>query len=211
MNLDPYNLARHARKWHSMHGEDGITLALCNRLQPPRSFLEIGCAVAPDAPLENNCIILAKMDWDGIWVDKDADGVARLAAAYPPCVEGHPDTRRVYIGEAVTRENAHYLNVPGPLGVFSLDIDGNDYHVWDALDIQPYIAIVEVNTERPADVEYVMPYDPGYVSTPGHTNYGASLASMIELGKRKGMTFVCMAPPSVNAFFVRDDLVSRLE
>ncbi len=111
----------------------------------------------------------------------------------------------------ITRENIVALfeqtDVPNDLDLLVIDIDGNDYWVWQELRrYQPRVAVIEYNASYPPPREWVMPYDPDYVFD--GTNYaGASLASLDLLGRNLGYCLVGCDPDGVNAFFVREDLV----
>lgn len=185
MNLDPYGLAKYARKVYSQNQEDGITLELVRRLDPPRIFLEIG---AGDG-LENNTRLLQEAGWRGTWVDPALHEWQFGDFTKIPC-------------KAMVEQPPRFTD---PIGVFSLDIDGNDYHMWKAIGPGPAMCIIECNIERGLEEEFVMPYDPNYIAKAGDIDYGASVASMIALGRELGYTFVALE--HINAFFVRDDLM----
>jgi hypothetical protein len=193
VNLDPYGLAQYRKRISSQNGEDGITLALTTFAPTSNRFVEIGSGVGD----ENNTLVLLATGWHGIWIDP------LLTKSHTKAIETVPIRATTnWILRTPMLMNRYNI------GLLSIDVDGNDWHLWKAFGPGPAIVIIECNIERPLDVEYVMPYDPQHVSTPGHTNYGASLISMILLGREMGYTFVCME--HINAFFVRDDLVSKL-
>jgi len=84
--------------------------------------------------------------------------------------------------------------IPRNFDFLSIDIDGNDYHVWNAMEkYQPKVLIIEFNPTIPPEVDFIQPADPS-------TSQGASLSEMIKLGKKKGYELVGVL--SVNAFFV---------
>jgi hypothetical protein len=57
-----------------------------------------------------------------------------------------------------------------------------------------------------------MPFDPEYEWDQKSHDCGASVFSLVELGKKKGYTLVVRPsnPHSPNLFFVRDDLLPKL-
>lgn len=84
--------------------------------------------------------------------------------------------------------------VPANLDVLSIDIDGNDYHVWEAVShYQPKILIIEFNPTIPNEVEFVQARDM-------RAMHGSSIRSLCQLGKRKGYELV--ATTFANAIFV---------
>jgi hypothetical protein len=74
----------------------------------------------------------------------------------------------------------------GSIDLLSIDVDGNDYHLWEALTcVEPRVVVVEYNLGAPAPVRWVMPYDPTLRWDHRRTDFGASLASLEALGDAK--------------------------
>lgn len=87
--------------------------------------------------------------------------------------------------------------VPLDFDFLSIDIDGNDYHVWNVVTkYHPKVVCVEFNPTIPAEVSFVQPMDPA-------VNQGCGLSVLVELGRRKGYELVSVI--DVNAFFVSRD------
>lgn len=85
-------------------------------------------------------------------------------------------------------------NIPQDFDFLSIDVDGNDYHIWKAISkYQPKVVCIEFNPTIPTEVEFVQPANP-------NLNQGSSLLSLVELGKEKGYELVEVLP--FNAFFV---------
>jgi protein arginine N-methyltransferase 1 len=77
----------------------------------------------------------------------------------------------------------------------SIDIDGNDYHVWNAVsEYKPKLVCIEFNPTIPTEVSFVQPAEPSI-------SQGCSLLDLVELGKTKGYELGSVLP--WNAFFVR--------
>jgi hypothetical protein len=99
----------------------------------------------------------------------------------------------------------------GEIGLLSVDIDGNDYWVWEAIDaVNPALVVVEYNARFGPERAVTVPYDPSFVRDTAHYSciyYGASLAALVRLGQRKGYAFVGSNSAANNAFFVRCDLL----
>ena len=84
--------------------------------------------------------------------------------------------------------------IPHDFDLLSIDIDGNDYHVWEAVyDYKPKVVVIEFNPTIPSSVEFVQPRDM-------HVTQGSSILSMVGLGKKKGYELV--ACTRNNAVFV---------
>ena len=90
----------------------------------------------------------------------------------------------------VTRENINKIlknNLAGSIGLLSIDIDGNDYWIWEAIDqINPDIVVVEFNP-RLKNKTITIPYDPKFERGKKFTKlfYGASLLALFKLEKEK--------------------------
>jgi hypothetical protein len=95
--------------------------------------------------------------------------------------------------------------------LLSVDIDGNDYWVWQAIDVvRPRIVVIEYNARFGADRAVTIPYDPQFVRQQAHYSmiyYGASLAALTQLGQAKGYALVGCNSAGNNAFFVRKDIL----
>ena len=92
------------------------------------------------------------------------------------------------------------------IDLLSIDIDGNDYYVFKAINnINPRVVVIEFNAKFPPPMEWIMPYNPTHIWD-GTDNQGASLQSLVNLGKTKGYNLVATNLNGVNAFFVREDL-----
>ncbi|MBN9204240.1 hypothetical protein [Methylibium petroleiphilum] len=92
--------------------------------------------------------------------------------------------------------------LPRVFDLISIDIDGNDYHVWDSLkSYAPRIVVIEFNSTIPNDVVFVQ--DMNF-----KVNQGCSLLALIELGQTKGYELAYVT--HLNAIFVRADEFSKL-
>jgi hypothetical protein len=84
--------------------------------------------------------------------------------------------------------------IPSDFDLLSVDIDGNDYHVWEAVhEYRAKVVIIEYNPTIPVEVEFVQPRDM-------NVNQGSSLLSINKLAKKKGYELV--ATTLTNAVFV---------
>jgi hypothetical protein len=192
------------KRVYSQNGEDGILQEILNRVGTTnRFFVEFGV----ESGSECNCALLAlEKGWGGLFLEVDDIQFARLAERY----RDRPGVRCVRA--AVTSANIESLfqanGVPPEFDVLSIDIDGNDYWVWAALTHwRPRVVVIEYNASHPPPRKWVMKEDVNYRWN-GTSYHGASLASLAALGRGKGYTLVATNSNGVNAFFVRDDLVS---
>jgi hypothetical protein len=92
----------------------------------------------------------------------------------------------------------------------SVDIDGNDYWVLEAIDcIKPRVLICEYNSAFGAEKKLTIPYKPDFVRSRAHYSeiyFGASLNAFCHIAEKKGYDFIGTTKAGVNAYFVRKDL-----
>ncbi len=87
--------------------------------------------------------------------------------------------------------------IPLDFDFLTIDIDGNDYHVWKATrKYQPKVICIEFNPTIPTEVKFTQRAD-------NSVTQGSSLLSLVELGKEKGYELVSVL--DVNAFFVKKE------
>jgi hypothetical protein len=195
-DLTPYELSV-----FSQNGEDGVLAEIFHRLGRRKGhFVEIGAQGT-----EANCLFLADaLGWSGMFVDASEERAAQLERRYRP----RPDV--VAVCRKVTAENVEEVlengGAPTELDLLSLDVDGNDYWIWAAVQrYRPAVVVTEYNASLDAESPLVQEYAP--TSTwDGSEYFGANLAAFNELGRRKGYRLVHADLTGVNLFFVRDDL-----
>ena len=70
----------------------------------------------------------------------------------------------------------------GQLGLLSIDIDGNDLWVWQAIEnkYQPKIVVIEYNPHLPPPINATIPYNPNHFWD-GTCFYGASVTALNQL------------------------------
>ena len=113
--------------------------------------------------------------------------------------------------QLVTVENIDSIlkgRVPDKFDLLLIDIDGNDYWVWNAIQQRPRAVIIEYNALAPDD--WIIPYDPDHYYD-GSDWFGASLLSMAHLARYRGMVLVECDAQGANALFLRLDLAVRLK
>ena len=131
----------------------------------------------------------------------------------------HPDTSLYpprFVRSMVTRENVSAIvrdaGFAGEVDVLSIDIDGNDYWIWEALEaITPRIVVIESRIELGAR-GVVQPYaaDFRWDRSSQPDLLGASPDALARLGERKGYRLVGANRFGFNLFFLRDDLAPGL-
>ncbi len=122
------------------------------------------------------------------------------------------------IREFLTKENINsaigrYLQ--GEIDFLSIDIDGNDYWLWRAIDvIDPRVVCIEYNASFGADRSITIPYIPDFQRHNYHESGfygGASLRALEKLGKEKGYELVYVEDSGVNSFFVKKNCLISIK
>jgi hypothetical protein len=150
---------------HSQNGEDGILLYLFSLAgHGSRRAVEL-CA---GDGIENNTANLAiHHDWDALMLDGDADLIARGKQFYA----GHQETSRMgptLSAEWITTANVNEIlarhGFENDIDLLSLDMDGVDYWILQAIDLEPRVIVVEYNNRIPADLSITVPYEAGFAA-----------------------------------------------
>jgi hypothetical protein len=110
---------------------------------------------------ESNCrFVMQSRNWKGFVIDSSKERIAELAKRQYYWMH-----HLVSTAAFVTSENVNHLieasGFSGQIGILSIDIDGNDYWVWDAINVrQPDIVIVEYNSFLGDRYAVTIPYQP---------------------------------------------------
>ncbi len=200
------DLTSYELKLFSQNGEDGVTAEILRRIEPAsRWFVEFGAGTGG----EGCCVFLADVfGWAGLFIEADAPMYQRLDAKY--AANPRVTTTQATVTVDRVEELFRARGVPAEPDVLTIDIDGNDYWVWRAIDnYRPRLVIIEYNGNLPPESRWVRALD----EARGWDRSGwfsASLRALEELSRRKGYTLVHTDLSGVNAFFVRDDLAEKV-
>ncbi len=195
------DLTRFELKGFSQNGEDGVIAEILRRLGILRGcFVEFGI----ESGSEGNCVYLAEArGWAGLFMEGDPEHFTRLERRYHD--RDRVQTIMAMVGPDNINDHIRGAGLMDKVDLLSIDIDGNDYWVWRAVDvIQPRVVCIEYNAHVPLGVKAVQPFEPDNQWN-GSNYYGASVAALEDLGREKGYTLVHTDLAGVNAFFVRND------
>ena len=198
-------------KVYSQWGEDGIIDHLVSRIEiPERVFVEFGVEDYTEA---NTLFLLKHRYWRGLVIDASPDNIESIRRGR---VLWKYDLRAEC--SFITRENINELiarnGIGGDIGLLSVDIDGNDYWIWDAITcVSPRIVISEYNSLFGPTATVSVPYKPNFDRSAAHPSrlyYGASIGALDHLARARGYSLVASNSAGNNVFFVRDDCLAGL-
>jgi hypothetical protein len=199
----------------SQNGEDGILLYIFSLIGTTNKVCVEICAA--DGIQCNSANLILNHGWTGLLVDGDEEAIKRGKRFY----SDHPDTFSFppkFARAWVDRETVNALisrhGIAGEIDLLSIDLDGVDYWVWEAMEvIRPRVVVAETQciwgTERSVTVPYTRDFKSPLIQGFGVYS-GASLPAFASLGRRKGYRLVGTQALGFNAFFVRDDVGANL-
>jgi methyltransferase FkbM-like protein len=182
---------------YSQSGEDGILAKILETLPNCDKWcVEFG---AWDGQLFSNaCHLIDDAGYSAVMIECDT-------ARFKDLLKRHGKNPRVIglnalVGFTEADSLDHLLAktpIPKDFDLLSIDIDGNDYHVWNSTVLyKPKVVVIEFNPTIPTEFEYVQEADPG-------SNQGSSVLSLTRLGKTKGYELVSVT--TLNAILVRSE------
>lgn len=187
------------------HGEDGIIQFILRNLPPvPNTFVDIG---AGDC-IKSNCAVLAvHQNWSGLFIDANDQQLDIGRKFYERLDKKNLAFRNCY----VTPDNINQLissgKFTGEIGLLSIDIDGNDYWLWKAIDIiNPTIVVIEAKVEF-GNRSIVVPYSKENHHSHNKMYNGASVEALRKLGLQKGYTLIGANIYGYNLFFIKSSFI----
>jgi hypothetical protein len=193
------SLKSSGRHVYAKTDEDGTIEAIFQDI-PPKSlfFVEFGIGPRRGDPqyihgLEGNCVLLREQGWNGIFID---------GGEHP----AHLGVHREFITALNVNSLFRKYGVPDDVDLVSIDVDGQDFWIWLALEYRPRLLLIEYNSGFQLSDSVTVPFDQSF-RWDGTKYHGASLAALVKLGTDKGYKLV--HTNGANAFFVRTDLLSN--
>ena len=189
------------------HNEDGVLQYLLSKLPALENpiFIDIGS----NDCINSNCANLAfHHNWSGVFIDGNEKLINRGKYIYSAALNERI-SKFDFIHSIVTPQNIDSTlkkNLKSKnADLLSIDLDGNDYHIWNAINcITPKIVITEVQIEKGMK-EFIPPYENSFEEYESDIPKGASPLSMIELAKSKGYELVAYNSEGFNLFFIRKE------
>jgi hypothetical protein len=185
----------------SQWGEDGIIEEIFKRIGTQnRLCVEFG---AWDGQyLSNTWDLWNNKSWSAILIEGEVERAKALEKSVQDFAK--VTTYNAFVkarGEDSLENILSKLNAPTNLDLLSIDIDGDDYYVFESLTkFTPRVVIVEYNPTIPPEIDVVQAPD---------EYFGASALALVNLARKKGYGLVCCT--ACNCFFVLQSEYPKLE
>ncbi|MEZ4547528.1 MAG: hypothetical protein R3B51_07345 [Thermodesulfobacteriota bacterium] len=211
--IKPYDSVNEAGfRCYSEYEEDGIILYILSMIGfKTKKVVEMCCGNGSECMAAN---LILNHGFDGYLFDGNESNIKhakKFFSSKKDCKLYTPKISHSWI----TAENVNDLlrdaEATGEVDLFSLDIDGNDYWVWKAIEIiKPRLCIFETHNIIPSTLSLTIRYTPDFNcwSKKGHEQdyRSVSLAAMVKLCKAKGYRMVGAHRHGFNVFFLRQDI-----
>jgi hypothetical protein len=198
-------------KVFSQWGDDGIIQYLVSKLDiSEKTFVEFGVSNYTEA---NTRFLLVNNNWSGLVMDCSEGAVNFIKN--DEIYWKHQLTAKVsFITAEDVNETLINAGFAGEIGLLHIDVDGNDYWIWKALQaVNPVIAIIEYNSLFGIDRSITIPYDPKFNRFEAHHSgiyAGSSLLALCNLAEEKGYAFVGSNSAGNNAYFIRKNRLRNI-
>jgi hypothetical protein len=187
-------------RYHSQWGEDGLLEYILSKLPvSDKQLVEFGAWDGKH--LSNSFHLIEKFKFSALLIEMDSDRFQELERNMLPYKSICLNLMVGYQGDAKLDSILAKTEIPLDFDLLSVDIDGNDFQVWEAMVLyKPKVVIIEINSSIfPGRVIVNNPDHPFelFVS-------GSSITALNQLAQSKGYKLI--AHIGCNAIFVREEL-----
>lgn len=186
---------------HSQFGEDGVIEEIFFRIGVQNKFcVEFGAW--DGVHLSNTWNLLTKHSWKALLIEGDSIKFKTLLKN----TEGYANVEALNAfvqseGENSLDEILNRFSLPQDIDLLSIDIDGDDYYIFESLKkYHPRLILVEYNPSIPPDIDIVQ--------SKGEY-FGSSALALYNLGHVKGYKLIHMT--DTNMFFLNSGDFDKLK
>jgi len=204
----PQRLLWNRFQLYAQNEEDGIVFALVMLERPwVGSFVDIGCGHNGG----NSGMLARELLFGGLMLDADPDLTRECARLF---ARRDVHVREAFVLAESIDEQIEAAGLSGDIDFLSIDIDGNDIWIWQAITVvSPRVVCVEYNGLFGAEHACAVPYESAFRRSsdtiPARLRrryYGASLKALCTIAAERGYRLVAVEPRGTNAFFLRHDI-----
>lgn len=203
----------------SQFDEDGILLYIFSIIGNTNyQAVEIGADCGSDYfgfPESNISNLIVNHSWQGLIIDASSKNITKLSRFFRNCrntTYKPPILKQALVDRKIINQIIKDAGFRGEIDLFSLDVDSNDFWLFQALEvIQPRVLVLEFNHFWQGKDSVTIPYQEDLASftkfrAKNTAYFGATLPAMIKLAKEKGYRLVAINSFGHNAFFVKNNL-----
>ena len=196
----------------SQWGEDGLLQYLVSNVKfCNNKFIEFG---VEDYYESNTRFLLSNNNWSGLIIDGDLENINKIKK--DPI---YWSSNLKAVNQFITKDNIDEIiksnGFAGNIGILSIDIDGNDFWIFKAIDVvKPDLIIIEYNSIFGCDFPLSVPYDENFVRLKKHYSniyYGASIRALNDLAVQKGYSLIASNDAGNNLFFLRKEILGDIK
>jgi len=178
----------------SQSGEDGIIEKILATIAPPNKWcVEFGAWDGKH--LSNTYNLITNHGYSAVLIEANKKKFSDLENTFNS--NNNVITVNKFVGFNKDDRLDSILNktqIPTDFDLLSIDIDGNDYHIWKAVAAyKPKVVCIEYNPSIPNEVDFIQPANAAI-------SQGASPSSLTKLAKQKNYELV--AATDLNCIFV---------
>lgn len=201
MSLDNRWLLSHAANRHSQNGEDGIIEKILEVLGEPIGWcVEFGAW--DGRHLSNTYALIEDKDFSAVLIEGSTERYLELKKSFSQNDGITPVNAFVgFTSDDGLDQILAKTDIPRQFDLLSIDIYGNDFHVWNAVEqYEPRVVVIEFNPTIPTAVDFVQAADMS-------VNQGCSILPLAKLASSKGYELICIT--QCNCIFVRAEYFDR--
>lgn len=168
---------------YSQNGEDGVIAEILKRISNYTALNKWVCEFGAWNGIEisNTYNLVEKQEYNAVYIESDDAKYQELLQTcryQPRIIPIHASVQPGDLDKILSS-----TNIPTDFDVLSIDIDSYDYEVWESVEqYYPKVVVIEINSSVPPGVYQF--------HNPEEGKFSASFTPMLELGHRKGYTFL---------------------
>ncbi len=209
------NISQAGFRCYSQFEEDGIILYILATIgMKTKKVVEI-CVGDGEECMATNLVI--NHGYQGFLFDGSEHNIRHARRFFnlkKDCLLTPPSLNVAWITKDNINKLLREVGASGEIDLLSLDIDGNDYYIWEAItEVNPRLCVFETHDIVPGDCSVTIPYEDNFncrANSDGNPDFrSVSLLAMKKLSERKGYRMIGAHRHGFNVFFLRNDIATE--